>query len=224
MKKEQVEELLLQALETELGGVQVYRSAVSCAVNDELREEWQKYGEQTREHVRIMQQLLERVGMDTERETPGRSVVREKGSDLVAAMEMALRKAGGVAAQLVAAECVVNAETKDHQNWQLIGEVAKKSNGDLRAALQEAYDVVEDQEDEHLYHTKGWCRELWLESLGLPAQLPPPEEERGVKSAIEEAQVQAERTGEKAPVAQKRSPEPSRPGTSRSGPSPRARS
>ena len=30
----------------------------------------------------------------------------------------------------------------------------------------------------------GWARELWLEFLGLPAVLPPPEEERHVKTAI----------------------------------------
>ena len=28
---------------------------------------------------------------------------------------------------------------------------------------------VEDQEDEHIYHSKGWCRELWIQSLaGCP--------------------------------------------------------
>ena len=39
---------------------------------------------------------------------------------------------------------------------------------------QAANDKVEDQEDEHLYHTKGCCRELWLKSLGLKAVLPFP--------------------------------------------------
>ena len=48
----------------------------------------------------------------------------------------------------------------------------------MKKALTEAYEEVEDEEDEHLYHTKGWCRELWLESLGLPAVLPPPEEKQ----------------------------------------------
>ncbi len=43
---------------------------------------------------------------------------------------------------------------------------------------------MEEQEDEHLYHTMGWARELWLESLGLPAVLPPPEEQKHTKSAI----------------------------------------
>jgi hypothetical protein len=54
---------------------------------------------------------------------------------------------------------------------------------------------VEDQEDEHLYHTKGWCRELWIESLGMKAVLPPPEEVRQVTTAIGAAK--AERAAEK---------------------------
>ena len=36
------------------------------------------------------------------------------------------RAARGKAAQLVAAECVVLAETKDHTNWELIGELAPR--------------------------------------------------------------------------------------------------
>ena len=43
MKTQQVHELLYQALETELGGEQVYTTAIQCARNDELKEEWQKY-------------------------------------------------------------------------------------------------------------------------------------------------------------------------------------
>jgi hypothetical protein len=60
---------------------------------------------------------------------------------------------------------------------------------------QEATGTVEDQEDEHLYHTKGWCRELWLESLGLKVVLPPPEERRNVKTGIGAAH--AEQAAEK---------------------------
>ena len=83
-------------------------------------------------------------------------------------MEMALSEGGPAAAQLVAAECVVEAETKDHQDWELIGRVAEKSTGEMKKALQEAYEQVEEQEDQHLYHTMGWARELWIESLGCP--------------------------------------------------------
>jgi len=89
----------------------------------------------------------------------------------------------------------VLAETKDHLDWQLIGKCAERSPGLVAAALSSAYGVVEDQEDEHLYHTKGWCRELWLQSLGVPAVLPPPEEKRQVRTAIGAAK--AEQAAEK---------------------------
>jgi hypothetical protein len=38
-----------------------------------------------------------------------------------------------------------------------------------RKALKEAYEEVEEEEDEHLYHTAGWSRELWIQGLGMPA-------------------------------------------------------
>jgi hypothetical protein len=184
MKPEQVNELLYQALETELGGVQVYTTAIKCAINDELKEEWQKYLEQTTNHVQIVQDVMETFGLDPAAATPGRKVVRHIGESLVQAMKMALSSGEPAAAQLVAAECVVNAETKDHLNWELIGELSKKLKGEEATALREAHEKVEEEEDEHLYHTSGWTRELWIESLGLPAVLPPPEEEKDVKTAI----------------------------------------
>jgi rubrerythrin len=193
MKKEQVTELLYQALETEIGGQLIYRQAIECAQEPELREEWQKYLEETANHERVLRETFEKLGLDPEVETPGRKVVRAKGEALVAAMKMALKEAGGDAAQLVAAESVVEAETKDHQNWDLIGRVAENSSGTTKSALMEAYEQVEDEEDEHLYHTMGWARELWIKSLGMPAVIPPPEEEKNVKTAIGAARAEQAR-------------------------------
>lgn len=50
MDKAKLEELLLQALETEMGGVQIYTNALECAVNRDLRKEWTEYLEQTTDH------------------------------------------------------------------------------------------------------------------------------------------------------------------------------
>jgi hypothetical protein len=184
MQDSQLHELLYQSLETELGGVQIYTKAIECAVNEDLKKEWQEYLEQTENHVAVMEELCKTLGLDTGTETPGRTVVRHIGESLVKAMELAQSSGTPEAAELVACECVVLAETKDHHNWELIGEAAKKAKGDVRKALKQAHDEVEDEEDEHIYHSKGWCRELWIESLGMPAVLPPPEEEKDVKTAI----------------------------------------
>jgi hypothetical protein len=193
MKKEQLTELLYEALETEMGGVQVYETALRCVVNEDLKEEWENYLEQTQNHVLIVRRVFEQLKLDPEADTPGRQVVRHIGQSLVKAMEMALKAGKPEAAQLVAAECVVEAETKDHLNWELIGQVAEHGKGPEAKILKEAHDEVEEEEDEHLYHTAGWARELWIESLGMPAVLPPPEEEKDVKTAIGAARAKQAR-------------------------------
>lgn len=193
MKTEQLNELIYQMLETERGGIQVYETALRCVVNNELKEEWEEYLEQTKNHERIVLELMEKLGLDPEQETPGRGVVRHIGESLVEAMEMARTNGPAEAAQLVACESVVQAETKDHLNWELLHEASEKAKGEQKKALTLAYEEVEDQEDEHLYHSTGWCRELWIESLGLPAVLPPPEEEKEVKTAIGAARAKKAR-------------------------------
>jgi rubrerythrin len=190
--EQRVADLVYEALETEIGGVDVYRTALKCAQNDELRAEWSKYLAQTERHVAIVRELCAELGLDPEHDTPGRQVVRSVGKALVGAMQLALGSVPRAAAQVVAAECVTLAETKDHLNWSLLAKVAE-AGGAHADAIADAVDEVEDQEDEHLYHTSGWTRELWLDSLGLPAQLPPPEEEQDVGSMAEAAEAKASR-------------------------------
>jgi rubrerythrin len=186
-------DLLYQALETEKGGVQIYSTALRCAQNKNLKEEWTTYLEQTKNHVQVLTDILKELGLDPNGETPGRKVVRYIGTSLVKAMELALRSADPQAAQIVAAECVTLAETKDHLNWELIGELTKSVSTHEAALLKAAHEQVEAEEDEHLYHTSGWTRELWIEALGMPAVLPPPEEVKKVETAIEAAKAKASR-------------------------------
>ena len=134
--------------------------------------------------MQILEGVCKKLEIDAEEPSPGRKIVRDFGAALVAAMREAQGAGNPAAAQLVACECVVLAETKDHADWELLSKCAEKLSGEQRASLEAACEEVEDQEDEHLYHTKGWARELWLESLGLKAVLPPPEEQRQVKTAI----------------------------------------
>jgi hypothetical protein len=185
----QLRELLLQALVHERGGTLVYSAALECVVDHDLRGEWEKYLEQTIRHVDTLTTVCLAMGLDPDEMTPGCQIVHHNGTSLVIAMKMALANGNRAAAQLVACDCVVLAETKDHANWELIGQCAKGLEGDASAILKDAHEEVEDEEDEHLYHTKGWCRKLWRDSLGLQAVLPPPEEKRDVKTAIDAAKV-----------------------------------
>jgi rubrerythrin len=182
--KTQMTELLYQALETEMGGQKLYEASVAVAVNEDLKEEWTKYLEETRTHEQILLGVFGELGLDPARETPGREVVRLKATTLVKAIEMASTAGDPKAAERVAAECVVEAESKDHQNWELIGRLAEKLTGNEAKVLQAAYDEVAEQEAEHLFHTMGWARELWIDALGMPAVLPPPEEQKSVTTQI----------------------------------------
>jgi rubrerythrin len=183
MNIDQRNELLQQMQETELGGVKIYETALTCVLNEDLKKEWAKYLEQTQRHVETVTLLMNELGVKPV-ESPGRLVVRHIAGSLVAAMKLAKGSAPPEAAEIVACECVVHAETKDHANWELLTTYSEGARGDEKKAIKAALEEVEDEEDEHLYHSKGWCRELSIASLGMKAVLPPPEEQKDVKTAI----------------------------------------
>ena len=79
------------------------------------------------------------------------------------------------------------------KKWPRFGELIKEASTDTSKALKNAHSKVEEQEDEHLYHTQGWCRELWIQFLGMKAVLPPPEETKDVKTAIGAARAKQAR-------------------------------
>ncbi len=193
VNQDQLHDLLYQALETELGGVQIYEAAIATAINDEVRGEWEHYLEQTRHHVELVEESLRAFGLDPRADTPGRKVVRHTGEALVKAIALAQGDATAEQAQVVAAECVTLAETKDHLNWELIGQVVDRLTGDPAKVLRAAHRKVEEEEDKHLYHNTGWAREFWIDGLGLPAVLPPPEEQKEVKTAIGAARAKQAR-------------------------------
>ena len=66
----QIEELILQSLEHEMGGVQVYENAVSCALAPELKQEWQRYLEQTRSACRSSSCVVERARSGRDERNP----------------------------------------------------------------------------------------------------------------------------------------------------------
>lgn len=171
----QLKDLLLQMLETELAGEKVYQKAISVARNPDLKKEWQEYLAQTQNHYQVLRTLCEDLGVEPNAHTPARNVVKYIGQALVQTIEMASTHGTAQAAELIACECVVHAETKDYANWELLGKVAAAASGAQAQLLQDAHARVEKDEDHHLHHSKGWCRELALQGLGMAAVLPPPE-------------------------------------------------
>src|SRR5262249_61690510 len=113
VKNEQIAELLYQALETEQGGIEVYTAALECAINADLRKEWQEYVEQTHNHERIVLELMDQLGLDPDLDTPGRLVVPPIREALVEAREMAPEGGPPGTAQHVARARVGPGQTKE---------------------------------------------------------------------------------------------------------------
>jgi hypothetical protein len=116
IKEDQKNELLYQALETEKGGIEAYQMALCCAVEEDLKEEWEEYLEQTKRHYQILLGVFQELGLGSDEETLARKVTRHFIESLINLMKMALEGGDPAIAELVACECVVMLETKDHQN------------------------------------------------------------------------------------------------------------
>ncbi len=144
MKDHKLHELLHQALETERGGIAVYRHAIACAQDEALTREWTQYLRQTERHEGVLLALFEQLGLDPEAPVDCRDVVIHIGSSLVQAMLLAM-ETDPAGAERVAAECVVHAETKDRLNWELLSLAAEELSGEAQEALLEACEAVEER-------------------------------------------------------------------------------
>jgi hypothetical protein len=109
MNTEQLSQLY-EALESDQSGILVYETALRCVINEDLRKELTEYLQRTRQREQILRGVFEELHLDPEVETSVRAAVRDMDRSLVETMEQALNKGDAVTAQLVAVECVVEAE------------------------------------------------------------------------------------------------------------------
>src|SRR3546814_9663813 len=89
---QQINDLLYQALETEMGGIKLYEAAISCAVNDDLKEEWQGYLDETTTHRQVLLTVFEQLGRDHKAKVTGRENVANQGRWLVKTNEKSGRE------------------------------------------------------------------------------------------------------------------------------------
>ena len=62
MNREELNNLVYEALETEKGGIKIYETALQAAQNEDLRKEWEEYLEQTRRHEQIVRDRVRGAG------------------------------------------------------------------------------------------------------------------------------------------------------------------
>lgn len=166
-------ELLLQALEAESGHIAVLSTALRCALNDDLRRKWRDLLEHSRRRERSLVSVFQQFDLNLRSQTPGRRITGQLTTSLLDALSRALEAGDAASAQVVAAECVEHAAIRIQRTWELIGHVAHTSVDEAGRTLETAFDSAPRDEGE-LYRNRGWVRELWIETLGLPAVVPPP--------------------------------------------------
>jgi rubrerythrin len=64
---EQLVEVLRQALQSEIGGEGVYRSALQCAKNELLKAEWTKYLERAGQQGSMTRKVLDDLAFDPDK-------------------------------------------------------------------------------------------------------------------------------------------------------------
>jgi len=163
--KRNYHEPLLQTLETELGGTVIFATALKAAKHQELQAEFKRFLDETGRHLEITYELFESLNLDRDEEAPARLVVRHLNESLVDAMDIARLTLSADVAEVVACECAMLAQSKEQQNWDLLSQIARVDRN--AHAIRRACQYIADQEDSRVVDKKDWCRDLWLQSLGL---------------------------------------------------------
>ena len=128
MKIDQVHERLLRSLERERGRVEIYDAAIRCAVDQDLTQEWRALRDKSQKEVTALEAACAELDVRPEREIAGLRVIRQMSASLVGVMRLALEAGDRAAAELVACECLVLAETKPHLGPESTGRAAFRSS------------------------------------------------------------------------------------------------
>jgi ferritin-like metal-binding protein YciE len=165
-----VADLLSDMLAHERCGAQLYRSVQQRTNNPVLEERYRHFGEETVEHVAILEQLITELGGDPAYVSPAARATEKAGTGL---LESTFLLGGSVdlfTQEQVMLDAVLLAEAKDHANWScLAGMVEDLPQGDAREALETAVEEVEVQEDEHLRWAQDTrCRMISLQATSGP--------------------------------------------------------
>jgi rubrerythrin len=183
MNNEVLLDKLSEFLMVEQCGWQLYRVVESRTSDKELQARYQEFGQETDRHRTILTRLIEDLGGDPDYVSPTARLAQAKSEALLASALVSgpLSEAERETSDL---ENVLLAETKDHADWELLGQLAEQlANGKARKAIEAAVAEVGPQEDEHL----GWAQAK-LATLGLQAvmgQTTPPDPDRLDECVIE---------------------------------------
>jgi rubrerythrin len=172
-----VADLLSACVAHERCGLHLYRSIAARTTMDELRSQYEHFGEETARHVEILEELISASGGNPSYVSPSARATEKADAGLVEATWALTGSVDVATAELAMLEAVVLAETKDLANWQLLDMLANQmADGPVRQQLTEAVAEVLDQESEH-YGWAAGARTRMLFGLATGGAEPPAEDE-----------------------------------------------
>jgi rubrerythrin len=162
-----VADLLSDMLAHERCGAQLYRSVAERTHNPMLQRKYRSFGDETLDHVGILEDLIDGLGGDPGYVSPAARATEKSGIGLLESTFLLAGSVDLMTQELVMLDAVLLAEAKDHANWSCLSSLADQlPTGDVRAAFEAAVGQVEPQEDEHL----GWAQEMRCKMISMQAQ------------------------------------------------------
>jgi rubrerythrin len=159
-----VADLLSDMLCHERCGAHLYRSVAARTNNPVLKRQYEHFGEETVEHVDILETLISQLGGDPMYVSPAARATEKADSSLVESTFMLAGSVDVMTQELVMLDAVMLAEAKDHANWSGLSQLVDTfPEGELRDHVRRAVEQVEPQEDDHL----GWAQETRAKLIAL---------------------------------------------------------
>jgi hypothetical protein len=152
-----VADLLSDMTAHERGGAALYRSVAGRTHNPVLEQRYTHFGNQTVEHVDVLETLVASLGGDPGYVSPAARATEKAGLMLVESTFLLGGSVDLMTQELVMLDAVLLAEAKDHANWSGLSQlVPELPEGEVRDAVRDAVDRVEPEEDDHL----GWAQNM----------------------------------------------------------------
>ena len=135
-----VADLLSDCLAHERCGVHLYRSVAGRTADAELRDRYEHFGAETRDHVERLEQLIAAADGDPQYVSAAARATEKAAAGLLESTYLLSGSVDPMTAELVMLEAVMLAEAKDHSNWELLAQLASAmTDGTLRRRMRDRH-------------------------------------------------------------------------------------
>lgn len=142
--KQKLLDTMSAVLTNEQGAIKLYDQYSKDTSKPDVKKAWQEFGEQTRVHAQVAEQVIKSLGGD-----PNQKSAVAKEIDKTAQTMLKI-DAKGDEADVVRLGYLMQAEALCHHHWNVVAELARhvKDSGQAKI-LMDAARIVERDEDEH---------------------------------------------------------------------------